>query len=367
MEYVGKSLISIDWLSVYVSCGAKHKPIKGSIKEMDYGTQVYKFTEYYQLNGKDVAVLTWQPRSIKLRKDTGIIKILNEYLYTENVYTFCQNIMHDWGLVPLSVSRLDICADFHKFTDYPDMNNFFEDFLTTKIWHIGKHKYKLIGEKYRLLQDDNFAVQGVQSARHAFQYLRFGGNTSDVAAYLYNKSQEFRDVKTKNYIVAMWQRNDMDTDKDVWRLEFSIKGNALKIIDDVTGEVYFDKLLIIKDTNLLRRLYATMFKRYWDFRVNDNQVRKDRMKCCKLLNIKDIPFKLSKFNLSSDTTLGDKRLVAGMERVYNELRHANEEEAAVLHWAINNVARFKNIDIWRAKKGYGVNETVVCDDTINDK
>jgi len=358
MQYIGKSLISVDWLSVYVSCVGKRAPLRGTVRVLDYGTQVYQFTEYYQLNDKDVACLTWQPRSNALVKDTGVIKLLNEYLYTTNIYDTITAIFEDWGLVPLSVSRLDICADFHRFVDYPDMDDFFDDFLTCAIWRIGKGKFKVIGKERRRLQDDTFSVQGVQSAKHSFQYLRFGGNTSDVAAYLYNKSLEFREVKEKNYIKEMWRVNDMDMDTDVWRLEFSLKGNAIKIIDEATGEVYFDKLQIIKEPILLHRLYVTLYRRYWDFRINDGQVRKDRMKSCKLLQLNDMPLKLSKFVLSPNATIGDKRLLSSMERVYNELRHANEEDAAIVHWAISNIAYFKNLSVWAAKKGIGIQEAI---------
>lgn len=356
MQYIGKSLISVDWLSVYVSTIGKREPAVGSLRVMDYGTQVYQFTEYYQVDGKDVAVLTYAPRSAALVKDTGIIKILNEYLYTEDIYTLVNNILADWGLVALSVSRLDVCADFHRFVDYPEMDKFFDDFLTCSIWRIGKGKFKVIGKERRRLQDDTFSVQGVQSAKHSFQYLRFGGNTSDISAYLYNKSLEFKEVKEKNYIKTMWRKNQVDENTDVWRLEFSMKGNAVKIIDEVTGEVYFDKLAIIKEPALIRRLYATLYSRYFDFRVNDGQVRKDRMKKCNLLKLNDMPFKLSKFVLSPNATIGDKRLLSSMERVYNELRHANEEQAAILHWATSIVANYKDLSVWAMKKGIGVRE-----------
>lgn len=346
MKYIGKSLISVDWLSIYVSCLGKKTPQVGAVRAMDYGTQVYQFTEYYQLNGVDVACLTWQPRSAALKGDTGIIKILNEYLYIDNLYEFTMGILEDWGLLPLSVSRLDICADFNRFWDYSDMNEFFHDFLNCKIWKIGKAKYKVIGKERRKLQDDSFSMHGLQAAKHSFQYLRFGGNTSDVAAYLYNKTLEFKEVKQKNYILQMWEANNMDTDCDVWRLEFSIKGNALKIIDETTGDQTLDKLLIIKEEKLLHRLFAGLFKKYWDFRVNDGQVRKDRMKHCNLLKLNDMPLKIKRIYQAPQTTIGDKRLVASMERVYNELRQAGREDYAIVHWAIDRVVDYKRLRGW---------------------
>lgn len=350
MKFIGNSLISIDWLSIYVDCSLMKEPSSGQVKKMDYGTQVYQFTEYYQRDGKDIAVLTWQPRSSALVRNTGIVKILNEYLYVGDVYALVTQILEDWGLVALSVSRLDVCADFNSFVDYTDMQDFFQDFLTTKIWHMGKAKYKVIGKKARKLQDDTFTLQGVQSSRHCYQYLRFGGNTSDISAYLYNKTLEFAEVKEKNYIRAMWEKNNLDNNCDVWRLEFSLKGNAVKIIDEVTGEVYTNKLDIIKEPMLLHRLYFTLYQRYWDFRVNDGQVRKDRMKHCNLLKINDLPFKLSKYTLAPDTTIGDKRLISSMERVYNELRHVDEETARILNYSIGCVTTFKSLDAWRLAK-----------------
>ena len=356
MQYIGQSLISVDWLSIYVSTVAKRQPKHGSVRVMEYGTQVYQFTEYYQRDGKDVAILTYAPRSSALVKDTGIIKVLNEFLYTRNIYELVMSICEDWGLTPLSVSRLDICADFNRFVAYEDMNAFFEDFLSCRIWHIGKCKYKVIGKEARRLQDDTFAVQGVQSSRHSFQYLRFGGNTSDVSAYLYNKSLEFKEVKQKNYISEMWAKNGLDEQSDVWRLEFSLKGNAIKILDDVTGEAFFDKLLIVKEPLLIRRLFAALYNRYWDFRVNDGQVRKDRMKRCNLLKINDIPFKLEKFVMCPNATIGDKRLLSSMERVYSEIRHASEEDAAIIHWASSLIAKHKKLTIYAQRKGFGVKD-----------
>lgn len=350
MEYNGKCLISVDWLSIYVSTAGKRQPKNGAVEVLEYGTQVYKYTENYMKNGNIVAILTHSPRSSALKADTGIIKFHNSVLYTANLYNIVTDVLQDWGLLPLSVSRLDICADFHTFNGYTKMQAFFSDFLNTKIWKIGKAKYKIIGTKEYAQDKELFAMQGVQAAKHSFQYLRFGGNTSDVAAYLYNKSQEFRDVKCKNYICDMWERNRLNQNTDVWRLEFSLKGNAIKFVNQRDGVIVEDKLQFLKCGIELQRIFATLYKKYWDFRVNDGQVRKDRMQRLNLLSVRDTPYKAVKYSLCDTSGIADKRLITSMERVYNELRNKNMEQESLLKYAINYLVDAKCLNAWWRKK-----------------
>ena len=120
---------------------------------------------------------------------------------------------------------------------------------------------------------DFFKMIGLQSSRHTYQYLRFGSKVSKVSAYLYNKTQEFRDVKRKNYIAEAWAANDIDEAAEVWRLEFSLKGDGIKFVNQKTGEWQTKNLEMVLDPTQRTQLYNALYLKYWDFRVNDGQVR----------------------------------------------------------------------------------------------
>jgi hypothetical protein len=139
--------------------------------------------------------------------------------------------------------------------------------------------------KAEQIEGDYFKLIGLQSGRHTYQYLRFGSKVSKVSAYLYNKTQEFRDVKRKNYIAEAWKENDIDEQKEVWRLEFSLKGDGIKFINQETKMWQAKDLEMVLDPIQRTQVYNALYLKYWDYRINDGQKRKDRMKRAKLLPI----------------------------------------------------------------------------------
>ena len=278
-------LISIDWLSIYCDCSHMAQGGDFVFQREPYGTSVYADMYTISLYQKEVAILTCNPRSSALKRGTGILKILNPILYSQALSSVIYSLLYDCNIEFLNISRLDLCADFNHFRSYPNMQDFFQDFLTLKLWKIGAAKYKVCANKATEFDCDFFKMIGLQSSRHTYQYLRFGSKVSKVSAYLYNKTQEFRDVKRKNYIAEAWAANDIDEAAEVWRLEFSLKGDGIKFVNQKTGEWQTKNLEMVLDPTQRTQLYNALYLKYWDFRVNDGQVRKDRMKHADLLPI----------------------------------------------------------------------------------
>lgn len=343
-------LVSIDWLSVYCDCSCMAPGPDYIFDREPYGTSVYAdmFTIYRY--GEEIAILTCNPRSSALKKGTGVLKILNPILYQIGLDSIVYDLLRSCNIVPINISRLDLCADFNHFEGYPDMQCFFQDFLNLRLWKIGAAKYKVCANKAPEFDNDYFKLIGLQSSRHTYQYLRFGSKVSKVSAYLYNKTQEFRDVKRKNYIAEAWAQNDIDEKQEVWRLEFSLKGDGIKFLNQETKLWQAKNLEMVLDPIQRTQLYNALYLKYWDYRVNDGQKRKDRMKRANLLPIESSILKPVVITGSDITDREQKRMISAIERTYDEVRWKRQERNAALEDSIKELVNFCGLTKWYGEK-----------------
>lgn len=343
-------LVSIDWLSIYCDCSHMAQSGQFNFVREPYGTSVYADMFTIMYGGDEVAILTCNPRSSALKAGTGILKILNQELYKPRLPILIDELLTQCSIEFLSISRLDLCADFNHFDCYPDMQQFFQDFLTLKLWKIGAAKYKVCANKATEFDCDYFKMIGLQSSRHTYQYLRFGSKVSKVSAYLYNKTQEFRDVKRKNYIAEAWKANNIDESKEVWRLEFSLKGNGIKFVNQLSGECLDKSLDMVLVPDKRVQLYNALYLKYWQFRINDGQVRKDRMKPANLLPIESSILLPVVIQCSDVTEREQKRMITAVERTYDEVRAKRRTRDMNIEAAIDDLSKFCNLSRWRAEK-----------------
>lgn len=345
-------LVSIDWLSVYVDCSAM-APCKDYIFDKEpYGTSVYQDMYTIYLYGEEIAILTCNPRSSALKSGTGVLKIVNPILYQPQLSEIVYNLLYDTNIQPINISRLDLCADFNSFDGYPNMQDFFQDFLNLRLWKIGAAKYKVCANKATEFDCDYFKLIGLQSSRHTYQYLRFGSKVSKVSAYLYNKTQEFRDVKRKNYIAEAWEANEIDEKKEVWRLEFSLKGDGIKFLNAETKMWQAKNLEMVLDPIQRTQVYNALYLKYWDYRINDGQKRKDRMKRARLLPIESSILKPVVITGSDVTDREQKRMISAIERTYDEVRLKRQTRNEMLEASIKELTSFCGLQKWHAEK-YG--------------
>lgn len=357
-------LVSLDWLTVSVDCSQFSINTNYTCVKEPYGTSIFSDMYTIGMDGKDVAILTLHPRMKHMNKDLGLLKILNPILYLPYLDRIVHNVLFDFRLQVLGVSRVDVCADFNRFNDYANVQDFIRDFLAVNIWKIGAAKYKVAGKVAQTRRNvaknkraasragvatEDFKVIGQQSSRHTYQYLRFGSHLSDISAYLYNKTQEFQDVKRKNYIEEMWKSNGLDTNKTVWRLEFSLKGNGIKFLNTVTGEFESKTLDMCLDEDLRMQLFNACYNKYWVFRYNDGQVRKDRMKPCNLLDAEASIYIPRAISCSDETTRENKRMISALEKTYDEIRIKHQVRDMELEAALQKVSDFTKLSQWRAE------------------
>lgn len=343
-------LVSIDWLSIYCDCSKMIRNTEFGWNKEPYGTSVYADMWTISLGGTEIAILTCNPRSSALKAGTGILKILNPILYSPALDVYVYSLLNACSIEFLSISRLDLCADFNHFEGYPDMQDFFQDFLTLKLWKIGAAKYKVVANKAPEFDCDVFKMIGLQSSRHTYQYLRFGSKVSKVSAYLYNKTQEFRDVKRKNYIAESWAASGIDESQEVWRLEFSLKGDGIKFVNQETGECVAKDLSMVLQPKRRVELYNALYLKYWQFRINDGQVRKDRMKPANLLPIESSILKPVVIQTSDVTNREQKRMISAVERTYDEVRAKRRTRDMNLEASLESLASFTGLTKWRTEK-----------------
>lgn len=343
-------LVSIDWLSIYCDCTKMQQSAGFVFDREPYGTSVYADMYTILWDGNEVAILTCNPRSSALKAGTGILKILNPELYKPRLPFLVDKLLTDCCIEFLSISRLDLCADFNHFVAYPNMQDFFQEFLTLKILKIGAAKYKVCANAMTTQQHEYFKMIGLQSSQHTYQYLRFGSKVSKVSAYLYNKTQEFRDVKRKNYIAEAWKANGIEEDKEVWRLEFSLKGDGIKFINSETGECLQKDLDMVLNIERRVQLYNALYLKYWQFRVNDGQQRKDRMKTADLLPITHSILLPVVIQGSDVTDREQKRMIKAVERTYDEVRAKRRTRDMELEHSIQQLADFTGLRRWHTEK-----------------
>lgn len=185
-----------------------------------------------------------------------IIRFSNRALYLPDFWKHAEAIMQAFRFKFLSISRIDICADFNDFATYSPQR-LIDDFAAKRLRHIGRG----VGALY--------FNHGVVHKEYGVNYtgLSFGTHGSDARVYLYNKTFELDCVKDKPYIKDMWVQAGLDV-RHVWRLEVSIKSKACKFKDRETKEQITISKSNVCECDDLAKIYHTFVKKLFAFVKN---------------------------------------------------------------------------------------------------
>jgi hypothetical protein len=300
-----EKIINIDWLSFFCQCGEPVNFDDYTLELKTYGTQIFEKAADVIKNNEVVAIVLWQPRSAILAQNSAMIKIKNRQLYNDNWYKIFTDLEAAWFCRNIKISRIDICADFVNFKNGLYPKTLISNFLTQKFVKVGRGNFKVIGEQKKYIN---------------YQYLRFGSGSSDISAYLYNKSTELKEVKDKPYIRELWHNLNNQNNRDVWRLEFSLKGKSLKIVDTINGNFVVDSFKSLTDKELIANIYSFMVKKYFQFVIPEQQKNKSRWKKLVLFDDEDCHFEIVDFALKSDTSRKHKIFLTNLVALEKEMR-----------------------------------------------
>lgn len=300
-----KYVLNIDWLQIHCE-GVINRACNYKFEKKEYSTQVFECIEEVSLNHKLIATVCSVPRSKILSYNMVIIKFSNEVLYNPNLYHIVKTLVSNLSLSYIGLTRLDVCADFNYFTNglYPE--TLIKKFMSNQIRKLGQSKGSChFNQKTDLI----------------FDTLRFGTGKSIISAYLYNKTKELNEVKMKPYIVDCWRASGLDVDKTVWRLEFTIKGNQMSLLNKKTAELVKLDIQSIFDKTFLMDLYSSLQQSYFRFKVISADKNVSRWRDVILfdntLHDWDRLFEFS----AGDSSRSDKIFLKKLEMMNTELRN----------------------------------------------
>jgi hypothetical protein len=109
---------------------------------------------------------------------------------------------------------------------------------------------------------------------------------------------------------------------------------------------------MILDPILREQLYNACFLKWWVFRVNDGQIRKDRMEPVQMLSIESSMYEPRAIDFSDETSRENKRMITALEKTYDEIRIKHQVRDMEIEQALQKVTDFTRLNSWRAEK-YG--------------
>ena len=330
-----EKIINIDWLSFFCQCGEPVNFDDYTLELKTYGTQIFEKAADVIQNNEVVAIVLWQPRSAILAQNSAMIKLKNRQLYNEKWHQIFTDIEAAWFCHDIKISRIDICADFVSFKNGLFPKTLISNFLTQKFVKVGRGNFKVIGEQKKYIN---------------YQYLRFGSGSSDISAYLYNKSTELKEVKDKPYIRELWHNLNNQNNRNIWRLEFSLKGKSLKIVDTINGDYVVDSFKSLTDKQLIANIYSFMVKKYFSFVIPETQKNKHRWKKLILFDDEDCHFEIVDFALKSDTSRKHKIFLTNLVALEKEMRSLKSYALETIQEVANDYAEEHNLIDYMASK-----------------
>lgn len=221
---------SIDWLTLNIKLSdpSNITIMIDSIYKVrrGRGTHIFQHVDdYYNKKDELLFTIVSNPYSSIIKENFAQLQIANKWLYVGNLEKLIYKIFFHSNFEFDVISRIDISADFYNFEEYDERNKcyytpveFIKDFQLQKVTKTNPSKFVLWGK-----------TGNYENICHC---LNIGDSKSVFNWKLYNKSKEIKETNGKTYIVRKWERDLLhyEKEKDVWRLEISIKSlNKVKI------------------------------------------------------------------------------------------------------------------------------------------
>lgn len=270
-----KTLISIDWLQMW-----GHLSGKEDFNGYHYGTEVSHSRIFSEIRNiykgtRIVGSICMKPYSHILKPNAAQLRIANDVLYDEQRNLIVSQIMSFCGFVFHNFTRVDIALDLQYFRNGLYVEDFIKGFLKGK---------------YLKNKNSHFSTFGYSADKLTFTGITFGKRGGRVFTRLYNKTKEMEEQTNKEYIKQAWQGVGFDMSKDVWRLEFEIRGKDAEFVDVSTGDYYKLVMDILDNSVMLDALLDRYILDAWDFRINDGTKNKSRMKKLDLFDVHEADY-----------------------------------------------------------------------------
>lgn len=247
-------LVSVDWLQYYGhfrSAFDTNRCAENGLQVHDVGHGSKVFKKLYVLKSKkykkELATIAFEPYSSVMHPRSVIIKLANEVLYREDVFTFGRWLMKILDVEYRGITRLDLSYDCNYLKNGLKPATLLAGYVKGSFIKKGCQKQFYLNGEQRYNISKAGTIQNNLLA-HQWQGITWGKRSSGIQCQIYNKTKELREVKDKPWIREAWQAAGIDETKEVWRFEIRISevGKELK-------DMQFDERIILNDSLLINK------------------------------------------------------------------------------------------------------------------
>lgn len=255
--------------------------VKFTIVEGREANPFFRRSLTLQYEREDAVHLFYEPKSSVVSASCAQAKVANRLLYCTYWYDILQHAIRAAGWVSVGITRLDVAIDLHRFLEGREPSWFIRDYLSRptssrpSFIRKSSNKFRAFGEK------------GVAGAR--YETMSWGTRESAVQVNLYNKSAELK-VHDKPWIREYWAIYGLKPDEhDVWRIEFSMKSEALAIVgaDGSFSEVCNGQLVSFGQLNELAAALVDKFFTFF-YLSRDDVAKRRRVRDLKQVQLLDM-------------------------------------------------------------------------------
>lgn len=343
-----KDTINIDWLCFNAYCTDFNR-LFNTLKSTDnyiyeaqeVGTMVYNKRYYVIKDREKIATLLFEPISSLLNKNLIQIQIANKFLYAFGLKKLCNEIINDLCVTFHSFSRIDICIDTDTYIDL-EPQEFIKKFASNEIIKLGKTKGYLPFKSNKGLQ---------------FSGITFKNKDSITSFKIYNKSLEMRETHEKKYIRESWIENGYNGEKDVYRIEVSLKNFSQQMLS-INDIFVFTDLNTFLNYTTIPLIFFYYINRSFKFAYNENKKNVSENKKVRLITIENASCKLIKLNGRLDTSRNTRIMINELFLTIAKAKQKEVEE--VEHCLSSLIFLLKKYDLedWFEQK-YNVDTTII--------
>lgn len=344
MNYV----INVDWLQI--CCHDRNLDRLDALyncrdgyefKLLEHSSRHFKeLWEVYNPDGDKYAVIQRRPFSSILSKDLCIVQLCNRELYRPMMAINFAKFLATHQFYYKSISRLDVCLDSNDLYKGLKHSNLIKGIMTGKYLKNNQARVKW--------HFNSIANVGKPMECNS---CSFGSLSSAVSTKMYNKTQELKEVVNKPYIEESWAYNGLDLNRDIWRVEISIKADATTAVHTSTGEIFKLSLSQLAFDSQIVDIFFTYAQKYFSFKLNTGEKNKSRMPDVNLFPPeRKTAIRPIKITEAQDASRSDRIFLKKLHSLLDDLRNMdNVSEKAV--WEVSNTfVMAKSMEKWREEK-----------------
>lgn len=339
--------INVDWLQVFC-----HDMNYGLLNEIYYEKSAYEFVkmeyssrhfreiwEVRNMDGEKYATIQRCPFSSVISSDGAIIQLANRELYRHCFASEFLIFLRSHGFKYKSISRLDVCFDSNCLRNNLQYPSFIRRIIEKR--YLKNNQSKIAG---------SFSAEGSLNINSDWNSLRWGSPRSGVSTKIYNKTLEMKEVKQKPYITECWAYNGLDIEKDVWRMEISIKSDASTTIRTETGEIFRITPDSLGNPSVVEDVFFSYAKKYFAFKRNDGTKNKTRMKDVEIFpRGRTTTLHPVRITEKKDSSRSDRIFIKKLHTLFTTLPNIDGETWAAI-WEVSNAFSIsRSLCEWRKK------------------